>query len=69
MMGERLVERKTGYVLIGKLGARTTAEANRALLELMARHPGRVATTAADNGAEFHRYASGESLFRCTALQ
>jgi IS30 family transposase len=31
-------------VLIGKLRARTAAEANRALLELLARHPGRVAT-------------------------
>ena len=31
-----LVERKTGYVMIGKLAARTAAEANRALLELLA---------------------------------
>ena len=50
-----LVERKSGYVpfgrlralslskrLIGKMKARTAAEANRALLELLARHPGRV---------------------------
>ena len=47
-----LVERKTGYVLIGKMKARTAAEANRALLELMARHPGRVKTITADNGTE-----------------
>ena len=51
-----LVERKTGYVLIGKLKARTAAEANRALLELLARYPGRVKTITADNGTEFHWY-------------
>ena len=34
-----LVERKTGYALIGKLAARTAAEANRALLEFMADTP------------------------------
>jgi len=57
-----LVERKTGYVLIGKLKARTAAEANRALLELMARHPGRVATITADNGTEFHWYQQIEAV-------
>jgi transposase, IS30 family len=57
-----LVERKSGYVLIGKLSARTAAEANRALLELMARHPGRVATITADNGTEFHWYGKVEEV-------
>jgi len=57
-----LVERKTGYVLIGKLKARTAAEANRALLELMARHPGRVVTITADNGTEFHWYRQIEAV-------
>ncbi len=57
-----LVERKSGYVLIGKLKARTAAEANRALLELMARHPGRVLTITADNGTEFHWYEKVEAL-------
>ena len=47
-----LVERKSGYVLIGKMKARTAAEANRALLELMPRHPDRVKTITADNGTE-----------------
>jgi IS30 family transposase len=56
-----VVERKTGYVLIGKLGARTAAEANRALLELMDRHPGRVRTITSDNGTEFHWYAQIEA--------
>ena len=57
-----LVERKTGYVLIGKLKARTAAEANRALLALMARHPGRVKTITADNGTEFHWYKQVEAF-------
>ena len=59
-----LVERKSGYVMIGKLSARTAAEANRALLELMARHPGRVATITADNGTEFHWYGQVEAVSR-----
>ena len=57
-----LVERKTGYVLIGKLAARTAAEANRALLALMERHPGRVKTITADNGTEFHWYEEIEAV-------
>jgi IS30 family transposase len=57
-----LVERKTGYVAIGKLKARTAAETNRALLELLARHPGRVATITADNGTEFHWYEKVEAV-------
>ena len=57
-----LVERKSGYVLIGKLKARTAAEANRALLELMARHPDRVKTITADNGTEFHWYGQVEAV-------
>ena len=57
-----LVERKSGYVLIGKLSARTAAEANRALLELMAGHPGRVVTITSDNGTEFHWYGKIEEV-------
>jgi IS30 family transposase len=47
--------------MIGKLAARTAAEANRALLELMARHPRRVVTITADNGTEFHWYKQVEA--------
>ena len=56
-----LVERKSGYVLIGKMRARTAAEANRALLELMEQHPRRMGTITADNGTEFHWYAKVEA--------
>ena len=59
-----LVERKSGYVLIGKMSARTATEANRALLELMARHPGRVVTITSDNGTEFHWYGRIEAVSR-----
>jgi IS30 family transposase len=57
-----LVERKSGYVMIGKLQARTAAQTNRALLGLLARHPGRMRTITADNGTEFHWHGQVEAL-------
>lgn len=55
-----LVERKTGYVVIGQLRARTTAAVNRRATELIRaqRHP--VRTITADNGTEFHDYPTIE---------
>ncbi len=55
-----LVERKTGYVVIGQLHARTTAAVNRRATELIRaqRHP--VRTITADNGTEFHDYPAIE---------
>ena len=58
-----LVERKTGYVMIGKLANRTVAETNRRLRKLIDRHPGRVRTITADNGCEFHGYAEIEESY------
>jgi len=55
-----LVERKTGYVLIGKLAARTIVVTNRRICQLMLRHPNRFKTITADNGTEFHGYAAIE---------
>ena len=55
------MERKTGYVLIGKLAARTVAEASRATIKLLKRHPGRCQTITSDNGTEFHGYADIEA--------
>ncbi len=55
-----MVERKTGYVVIGKLRARTTAEVNRRATQLIRRQPRPVRTITADNGTEFHRYAAIE---------
>lgn len=56
-----LVERSTGYVLIGKMRARTTAELNRAALALFSQAPLPVRTVTADNGTEFHAYADLEA--------
>ena len=51
-----LVDRKTGYVMIGKLEARTVEATNRRAVRLIndaARH---THTVTADNGTEFHGY-------------
>ena len=55
-----LVERKTGYVVIGKVPRRTTAEVNYRLTQLIRRQRRPVRTITADNGTEFHGYAALE---------
>lgn len=55
-----LVERKTGYLVLGKLPTRTTAALNRRTIALVRTQPRRVRTITADNGTEFHRYAQIE---------
>lgn len=51
-----IVDRKTGYVLIGKLENRTAqATANR-LRHLVSKFPDSFSTITADNGCEFHSY-------------
>ena len=56
-----LVERKSGYLAIGKLDARTVLQTNRAILALMRRQRGRFRTITADNGTEFHGYGALEA--------
>lgn len=56
-----LVERKSGLTHIRLLANRTTAEANRAILALIRRHPGRFLTITADNGTEFHGFKEIEA--------
>ncbi len=51
-----LVERATGYVLIGKLGARNAGELTRRTIALIRRSPRKFQTITADNGTEFHGY-------------
>jgi len=51
-----VVERKTGFAVIGKLQARTTDELNARTIQLLRRHSGRFRTMTADNGTEFHSY-------------
>ncbi len=55
-----LVERKTGYVVIGQLQARRTAEVSRRATQLIRRQRRAVRTITADNGTEFHGYAAVE---------
>jgi len=52
-----LVERKSGYLVLGKLVARTTAAVTRRAIELIQRERQPVHTITADNGTEFHDYA------------
>ena len=56
-----LVERKTGYLVLGKLRARTVAELNRRAIPLLRQQPHPVHTLTCDNGTEFHGYATLEA--------
>jgi transposase, IS30 family len=56
-----LVERVSGYVLIGKLEARTVEETVSRACRLIGRHPGKFRTITADNGCEFHGYKQIEA--------
>lgn len=51
-----LVERRSGYLMIGKLKARTKEQTNARTLKLIQRLPGYFDTITADNGTEFHDY-------------
>jgi len=51
-----LVERATGYTVMGKLERHCAGDAVTRCVELVGRHVGRVATITADNGSEFHSY-------------
>lgn len=56
------VERKSGFVRIGKLSRATVANTNARTLELLRHEPHRVRTITSDNGAEFHGYRELESV-------
>ncbi len=51
-----MVERKSGFVLIGKLKDRTTRSLNQRCIKLLHREPAKFKTITADNGTEFNRY-------------
>lgn len=51
-----LVERKTGFTMIGKLKDRTTASLNKKTKILIKRDLSSFKTITADNGTEFNRY-------------
>jgi len=56
-----LVDRKTGYVMIGKLDARTVEATNQRAIALIETAPRRTRTITADNGTEFHGYKEIEA--------
>jgi IS30 family transposase len=56
-----LVERATGYLVLGKLAARSTPEVTRQAIQLIPRERRPVHTVTADNGTEFHDYAAIEA--------
>lgn len=58
-----LLERKTGYVMIGKLTNKSTSVLNKKTIRLINRHPDNVKTITSDNGTEFHQYKKIEE--RC----
>jgi IS30 family transposase len=61
-----LVERKTGYLLLGQLRQRISAAVNPRAQQLIAAQPHPVRTITVDNGTEFHDYAR---LERATATR
>lgn len=61
-----MVERKTGYVVLGKLPQRTSVHVNRRAQQLIHSQPHSVRTITVDNGTEFHEYAA---LERATATR
>ncbi len=61
-----LVDRKTGYVLIGKLRSRTVQEANERAISLIQQAPRKTLSITVDNGTEFHGYKAIEEATRAS---
>ena len=57
-----LVERKSGFAIIGKLKDKTVNQANARTTELIQKYQNRFRTITADNGSEFHGYAAIEQI-------
>jgi IS30 family transposase len=51
-----LVERKTGFVIIKKISARTVEQVNEVCIQAIKDHGKKVKTITFDNGTEFHGY-------------
>jgi IS30 family transposase len=56
-----IVERATGYTLMGKLERHCAADTVARCVELIERQAGRVLTITSDNGTEFHGYRQIEA--------
>lgn len=57
-----VVERKSGYLLIGKLPNRTKDELNKRVVQLIGQYAHAFKTITADNGTEFHGYKDIEDV-------
>jgi IS30 family transposase len=58
-----LVERKSGYLVIRKLRARTEGAVTRAAAKVLRKERRRIKTITLDNGSEFHNYKELEKRF------
>jgi len=56
-----LLERKTGFVMIGKMRDKSTASLNKRTISLINRDPLAFKTITSDNGIEFHQYEAIEN--------
>ena len=56
-----MVERKTGFLQMGKLVRHCAADATVRTIEIIERQPERFKTITADNGTEFHSYRDIEA--------
>lgn len=63
-----LVERKTGFLIIKKIKARTVEEVNNVCIEAIKEHSNRFKTITFDNGTEFHGYKTMEEQCRITCF-
>jgi IS30 family transposase len=61
-----LVERKTGFVIIKKITARTVEQVNEACISAIKEHGSRFRTITFDNGTEFHGYKELEKHYPIT---
>jgi len=61
-----LVERSTGYVLIGQLDSKKVADLNSRTSKLIRRNSAHFETITADNGCEFHGYQKLEKRHAIT---
>jgi len=61
-----LVERKTGFLIIKKIRARTTQQVNAACIAAIREHGRKFVSITFDNGTEFHAYKDLENLFPVT---
>lgn len=61
-----LVERKSGFVIIKKITARTAEQVSKVIIEAIREHPGMFKTITFDNGTEFHGYKDIEKATGAT---